>query len=278
MRNETLKNKSLITGSSMALAIALLSVPQSCFALFGGDGPAVATETTQVMQWMADEVGRAQEYAKQVQQYAVQTQNLQQNIQTVQIGYQNLEALSAMDVSNFNSYINQLSGIMISTNGIAYNMANLDDKFSATFPGYDEHMSRGTTGSIRDRAASFSDYYKSLTDQNRGTALGTLRNLKAVNQDLQDDALNMNMLKLQSRNAVGNKAAIQAANEIALHQTDTLKKLHSTILMQTNLMTQASAQQNEEKAAKDALSQRRKQYTIPDINRQGDTRRYENFR
>jgi P-type conjugative transfer protein TrbJ len=233
----------------IALAIALLSVPQSCFALFGGDGPAVATETTQVAQWIADEVGRAQEYAKQVQQYAVQTQNLQQNIQTVQIGYQNLEALSAMDISNFNSYIDQLSSVMSATNGIAYNMATLDQKFTENFPGYEDHKNRAMTGSIADQASSFAAYYKSLTDANRGTALGTLRNLKAVNQDLRDDALSMNMLKLQSRNAVGNKAVIQAANEIALHQTDTLKKLHSSILNQTNLMAQVSAQKNEEAVA-----------------------------
>lgn len=237
-----------------------------------------ASQSLQISQWITAEVGNAADMLEQVKQTTTAAQNLQQNIQAVQMAQQNLEALSAMDVSNFNSYINQLSSMMVSTNGIAYNMANLDDKFSTTFPGYDEHMSRGTTGSIRDRASSFADYYKSLTDQNRGTALGTLRNLKAVNKDLQDDELNMNMLKLQSRNAVGNKAAIQAANEIALHQTDTLKKLHSSMLMQTNLMTQASAQTNEEKAAKDALSKRRTQYTTPDINRRGDTRRYENFR
>lgn len=237
-----------------------------------------ASQALQSIQWATAEVGNAVSQAKQIEQITLATNNLQQNIQAVQMAQQNLEALSAMDVSNFNSYINQLSSMMVSTNGIAYNMANLDDKFSATFPGYDEHMRRGTTGSIKDQASSFSEYYRSLTDQNRGTALGTLRNLKAVNKDLQDDALNMNMLKLQSRNAVGNKAAIQAANEIAMHQTDTLKKLHSSMLMQTNLMAQASAQQNEEKAAKDALSQRRRQYTKPDINRRGDTKRYENFR
>lgn len=257
---------------------AKISLLLAC--LIGSNSYAVgdASQSLQISQWITAEVGNAADMLEQVKQTTTAAQNLQQNIQAVQMAQQNLEALSAMDVSNFNSYINQLSSMMVSTNGIAYNMANLDDKFSATFPGYDEHMSRATTGSIRDQASSFSEYYRSLTDQNRGTALGTLRNLKAVNKDLQDDALNMNMLKLQSRNAVGNKAAIQAANEIALHQTDTLKKLHSSMLMQTNLMTQASAQQNEEKAAKDALSQRRKQYTKPDINRRGDTKRYENFR
>ena len=271
MLKETPKIKRLVTGYSMALAIALLSVPQSCSAI-------VATLPLQIVQWITSELGNMASIVEEVATAENTANQLQQQIQTVAMAQQNLESLSAVDISNFNSYIDQLSSVMSSTNGMAYNMSNLDDKFSSTFPGYDAHMKRGMTGSIRDQASSFSQYYKSLTDQNRGTALGTLRNLRATNQDLKDDALNMNMLKLQSRNATGNKAAIQAANEIAMHQTDTLKKLHSSMLMQTNLIAQASAQQNEEKAAKDALSQRRTQYTSPDINRRGDTKRYENFR
>lgn len=211
-----------------------------------------ASQALQTIQWATAEVGNAVGLAKKIEQIALATQSLQQNIQAVQIAQQNLQALNAIDVSNFNNYIDQLANSMVATNGIAYNMSNLDDKFSVAFPGYDAHIKRGMNGSIKDQSLSYSEYYKSLTDQNRGTALGTLRNLRATNQDLQDDAVNINMLKLQSRNAVGNKAVVQAANEIALHQTDTLKKLHSTMLLQTNLMVQATAQQNEEKAASQA--------------------------
>jgi len=230
---------------NISLLIACLITPNIYAA---GD----ASQALQSIQWATAETGNAVSLAKQVEQITIATNNLQQNIQAVMMAQQNLKALSAMDVSNFNKYIDQLSNIMRSTNGIAYNMSDLDTKFSTTFPGYDEHMKRGSTGTIADQASSFSQYYKSLTDQNRGTALGTLQNLRATNQDLQDDQLNMNMLKLQSRSSTGNLSAIQAANEIAMHQTDTLKKLHSTMLMQTNLMAQQSAQQNEEKAATQA--------------------------
>ena len=144
---------------------------------------------------------------------------------------------------------------MVATNAMSYQTADLDTKFATNFPGYDEHLNRGKTGDIKSQGVSYAQYYRSLTDSNRGTALGTLRNLQASSNELRDDSLTMDMLKLQSRNAVGNKDVIQAANEIALHQTQTLKKLHMSMLNQTNLMTQSLAQQNERQAASNAKTQ-----------------------
>lgn len=236
----------------IALAIALLSVPQSCFALFGGDGPAVATETTQVAQWIADEIGRAKDIAEQVQQTTTAASQLQQDIQTVQQGYQNLEKLSAADLAGWNKYIDQLSGIMVQTNGLAYNMAELDNKFSENFPMYDDVLNNGKTGDLKAQASSYAAMYKALTDRNRGTAIGTLRNLKKTGEYLDSDIQTMDKLKLTSANASGNIQAIQAANEIALHQTDTLKNLHRTMLSQQSMMAQQLATENARLAAKQA--------------------------
>jgi len=227
------------------VAVLLLSSP-SVFA--EGD----ASQALQTVQWATAEVGNAVNLSKQLEQIALLTQQLQRNIQMVQMAQQNLQALNAMDVSNFNSYVDQLSNIMTATNGISYQMGNLDTKFGQLFPGYDEHTKIGAIGDIKQQASSYAQYYRSLTDSNRGTALGTLRNLAAVNNDLRSDQISMNVLKLQSRNAVGNQAAIQAANEIVLHQTETIKKLHSSMLVQTNLMAQSVAIANEEKAQKQA--------------------------
>lgn len=226
-------------------AVLLLSTPNVYAA---GD----ASQALQSIQWATAELGNAMNLSKQLEQITLLTQTLQQNIQAVQMAQQNLQALNAMDFSNFNSYVDQLSNVMVATNGISYQMGNLDTKFGQLFPGYDEHTRIGMMGDIKQQASSYAQYYRSLTDTNRGTALGTLRNLAAVNNDLRTDQLSMNMLKLQSRNAIGNKSAIQAANEIAMHQTDTIKKLHSTMLAQTNLMAQTVAIENEEKAQKQA--------------------------
>lgn len=227
------------------MAALLLSSP-SVFA--EGD----ASQALQTVQWATAEVGNAMNLSKQLEQIALLTQQLQRNIEMVQMAQQNLKALSALDLSNFNSYVDQLATIMSATNGISYQMGNLDTKFGQLFPGYDEFSRIGKMGDIKDQASSYAQYYRSLTDANRGTALGTLRNLAAANGDLRTDQLSMNMLKLQSRNAAGNMSAIQAANEIALHQTETIKKLHSTMLAQTNLMAQSVAIENEEKAQRQA--------------------------
>ena len=228
---------------SLAAAL-LLSSPS----IFAGD----ASQGLQTVQWATAELGNAMNLSKQLEQITLLTQTLQQNIQAVQMAQQNLQALNAMDFSNFNTYVDQLSNIMVATNGVSYQMGNLDTKFGQLFPGYDEHTRIGMMGDIKQQASSYAQYYRSLTDTNRGTALGTLRNLAAVNNDLRTDQLSMNMLKLQSRNAIGNKSAIQAANEIAMHQTETIKKLHSTMLAQTNLMAQTVAVENEEKAQQEA--------------------------
>lgn len=230
----------------ISMTTALLLLTPNIYA--AGD----ASQALQTVQWATAEVGNAANLSKQLEQIALLTQQLQQNIQMVQMAQQNLQALSAMDFSNFNTYVDQLSNIMVATNGISYQMENLDTKFGQLFPGYDEHTRIGTMGDIKQQAASYAQYYRSLTDSNRGTALGTLRNLAAVNNDLKTDQLSMNLLKLQSRNAVGNQSAIQAANEIAMHQTETIKKLHSTMLAQTNLMAQSVAEENERKALQEA--------------------------
>lgn len=88
----------------------------------------------------------------------------------------------------------------------------------------------------------------------------------------------MNLLQAQSRSADGQLKAIQAANEIALHQTDTLKKLQYTLMTQASTQASYMAATNDKETAQRALSERREQYTIPNTNRAGNTRRYENWR
>jgi len=64
---------------------------------------------------------------------------------------------------------------------------------------------------------------------------------------MQTDEGTMRTLSNLSTSAAGQKAAIQAANEIALHQTHQLKKLEQTIMAQANMQSAYMAKQNEEK-------------------------------
>lgn len=248
---------------SFILASFLTVTPSGLFA-------AVALAPLQGIQIINDILTTVSDAASQVQQYETQVSTLQQNIQTVQQGAQNLDKLSAADFSNYNSYVNQLSQIMAATNGLAYQAADADKKFQTLFPGYDAQKARYSNGKPSEKNKTYSDYYKTLTDSNRNTALGTLQTLKQTNQDLSSDGATMDMLKLESRNAGGNVAVIQAANEIALHQTETLKKLHYSMLTQSNLMAQATATANEEKVEREAKAAQKRIWTKPTIANEKD--------
>lgn len=242
MLKETPKIKRLVTGYSMALAIALLSVPQSCSAV-------VATLPLQIVQWVTSQLGNAASIVEEVATASNTANQVQQQIQTVQQGSKNLESLSPSNIATWNRYIDQLGGVMAQTNGLAYSMANIDTKFSENFPEYDDMVNKGKTGDINQQAGSFAEMYKTLTDRNRGTALGTLKNLKKTGDYLADDEVTLNQLKLSSDNTTGNLQVMQAANRIAVHQTQTLKDLHYTMLSQQNLMAQQLATENQRNAA-----------------------------
>jgi len=69
---------------------------------------------------------------------------------------------------------------------------------------------------------------------------------------MQTDEGTMRTLSNLSTSAVGQKAAIQAANEIALHQTHQLKKLEQTIMAQANMQAEYIAMKNEKEAMQQA--------------------------
>lgn len=87
----------------------------------------------------------------------------------------------------------------------------------------------------------------------------------------------MNLLQVQSQSADGQLKAVQAANEIALHQTDTLKKLQYTLMTQASTQAQWIGAQNDKDTAKRALSERRNQFTKPSKTRSANPSSYENF-
>ena len=90
--------------------------------------------------------------------------------------------------------------------------------------------------------------YQSTKD----TVQGALQSLKLQEQDLQSDEAVMAALQRQSQSAVGQLSAVQAANQIALHQTTQLKKLQKTIMTQSNLQAEWIAHQNDQEAARQA--------------------------
>jgi P-type conjugative transfer protein TrbJ len=254
---------------SLSIPLAALIFPKSSFASGLLDG---ATEFTQ----MVNMVQLVMQYATQIEQYATQVEALQNHIQQTQMMLQNLRNLPAGVWNKFSSDVLALKNIVQQGQAVSFAAANVDTQFASVYKGYANYETSAAL-SLGDRATTFAQQYKLLNASTRDSTNGALKSLNTQMNAMSSDEAVMNMLQQQSRSADGQLKVVQAANEIALHQTDTLKKLQYTLMTQASTQAAYEAAQNDKETAKDALSQRRQQYTIPDMNRPGNTRRYENF-
>lgn len=219
---------------------------------FAGAAAGGATEVTQILnnaQLMAIFTKETAQYAKQLQQYVAQVQQLQQDIMTVQMMTQNLQDLSNFNWTDFAVSVAGLQNAMNAVNGISYSMANFDTMFSNQFKGYSNYYSIANNESLtpEQKASSFSQQYQLINENNRNTIKGTLDSLGYQENDFANENATIATLKSNSANAAGNKAVIQAANDIALFQVDQIRKMRLTMMSQINMTAQYMAAENERK-------------------------------
>lgn len=238
--NTSFKNpKKTLAG--LCVGVALIATPPAfAFSLL----------PPQLIGIIADFLATSLSYVEQAKTAVDTASQLEQDMKNIEQNAKNLEKL---DVGQWNAYIDQLSSLMTQTNGLAYNMASVDGKFDELFPTYDNALN-GIEGTQKNKQDNFTARYKAILDNNRGTALGTLKNLKNTGDFLNDDKATLNSLKIKSDNASGNLQVIQAGNAIAVHQTEALNNLHRTMLQQQNLMVIQQQRLSEEQAKQTAMS------------------------
>lgn len=271
MQNKTsvISRREFLTLSlSIPLAAFMLPKTASAMGLIAG-----ATEPTQIM----NNIELVMQYVTQVQQYATQLENLQNDIQQLETMMKNLESLPSGAWNHFIGQMVNLKNIVQESEAITFAASNLDSKFNAMYPGYSGYETMAAQ-LLNPRTTSFTDHYKKINKSMRDNINGQLKSLNLQMQDFETDASTISTLQQQSRNADGNLKVLQAANEIALHQTEENKKLRWTLMTQANTQAAWVSAQNEKSTAQRALSERRQQHSMPDINRPGNTRRYENWR
>lgn len=216
----------------------------------GGGGFAGATEITQILnntQLMAIYGEEVQQYQTMINQLTTQMNQLQQDIMAVQMMTQNLQNLGNFNWRDFALDISGLQTIMNSAQGLSYAMSNYDTMFNNQFQGYSNWYSIANNNSLTpaQKATTFSQQYQNINQTTRDTVKGTLDSLNLQMSDFASESSTINTLKNNSAGAVGNKAVIQAANDIALFQVDQLRKLRMTMMNQINMTSQFMAAENE---------------------------------
>lgn len=235
---------------TVLLAALLTAMPMSLSA--GGGGVNGATETTQIL----NNIQLVQQYAKQVEQYQTQVQSLTNHIQQTQMMIQNLQMLPATMWQKFANDVMALKNVVQQGQAVSFAAANLDSQFASMYKGYANYETSAAL-SLGERSTTFAQQYRNINQSTRDSTNGALKALNTQMNALTTDEATMNLLQAQSRSADGQLKAIQAANEIALHQTDTLKKLQYTLMTQASTQASYLAATNDKETAQRALSERR---------------------
>jgi len=233
---------------SIALIASLFLVSK----VFAGAAAGGASEVTQIL----NNVQLVMQYAKQVEQYTTQLSSLTQQIQQTETMLQNLQQLSPTQWSMFSRNLVSLKNLVQQNQAVTFAAANVDQQFSAMYPGYSsQYSSAGQSSSSRN--STFTSEYQNINASTRANTNGALQSLNLQMDDFTDDATTMSLLRDQSQSADGQLKVAQAANEIALHQTEQTKKLQWTLMTQANTEAAWIAAQNEKDTMQRALSERR---------------------
>lgn len=209
-----------------------------------------SSEVTQLAQFAADGVAYGLDYAQQLQQYANMVERYRNQFESYRLMLQNISQLSPRQWNEFSQSVIQLKQALEFGEGMAYTMANYEQQFNQLFKGYDHYLQEAQNERI-----DFINTYKQLNQSTQDMADGALRSLGLQALEMQSDEATMLQLQQLSTSAAGQKSAIQAASQIALHQTHTLKKLQQTVMTQVNLQGQYMLESSEKKAFQEAISQ-----------------------
>jgi len=209
----------------------------------------ISSEVTQLAQFAADGVAYGLDYAEQVAQYAKLVETYNNQFQSYKLMLQNISQLSPRQWNEFRQSVIGLKHALEFGDGVSYTMANYNQQFSKLFKGYNHYLSKAQNGTI-----DFTAIYKQFNTSTRDTINGALKSLKLQASDMMSDEATMQYLQQKSLSAAGQKSAIQAASQIALHQTHQLKELRNTIMTQINLQSEFMLTQNEKKAFQEAIS------------------------
>jgi len=231
------QSKKIFISFIAASALTLSTANAGSVGGFGG-----ATEITQIANnsQLAAQYGKQlQQYATQIQQYQTAVQQFTNQVQSYKLMLQNIGQLPQTQWNQFTQSVNKMKQIMDNTAGMTYTAANYDQMFKQMYPGYQKLLNSGNVDPT--------SVYKSLSKQTNSTVNDALKQLNLSQAELENDQSTMRELQNVSQSAQGQLGAIQAANEIALHQTNTLKKLRQTMMMQANMQAQTVAAQQLEK-------------------------------
>jgi P-type conjugative transfer protein TrbJ len=222
----------IVLASAIALSVSCASVAQ--MAVFD---PINFIETFMTAaQTLESNVQQAQQIQTQLSQY----RNM----------LQNTASLSNQDWSTASSELSRLADIAQQGQALSYASQNIDSKFRSLYPGYAPATNYGTS-------------YQQWTQSSLDSMRGAMNTAGLQHANLATETSTIESLRSAAAGADGQKAAIDAGNQIAFQQVAQLQQLRQLTMAQMQSQTAYQAQQVQDHAANQAAASATMQYVDP---------------
>jgi len=146
-----------------------------------------------------------------------QLEQLNAEVQSLRAALMNLKAMTGGSAwSNQAGYLDELGSLIATGNGLSYQLQNLQQQFTGTFPGY---SGNGTSSPQQQ------------TERTLATLMGALQSLQAQSVNFQNEGGELASLAARNQGAPGALTALQLGNEINLagaNQAQELRQLQMT--------------------------------------------------
>ncbi len=201
----------------------------------GGGTGTIVYDPTNWIQNAATAASTAQEVTNQITQLQVQAQQYQ-------IELTNIEKLGQGQYvwNDVSGVLNNLSNTIQTGNAIAYSMANVDQQFKQTYPGYNPSQ-------------NYSQAYQGYATSTMDTIRGVLDSTSLSFQDFASEESTLDALKGLSTNPQGQMQAIQAGSMIAGQTANELLNLQQIVMAQTNSQSAYQAYQVQKDESKQSM-------------------------
>lgn len=181
--------------------------------------------------------------ARQIQQQILQYQNM----------LKNTDSLTSGAWQDARGTLDQLGNVVQSGQAIAYSMKDMDAAFRSRFPGYK------VLGP--DPQSSYEQWSNTSLDSIRGAM--DAANMQSSNIHDEGDAIEQ--LEQQADSAGGQKAALDAANRIAIVQIQQQQKLRQLTMAQMQAQGAYMAATAQKDATQDATTRAATRYVDPKV-------------
>lgn len=179
-----------------------------------------------------------------------EAQQIQNQLNMYQNMLRNTGSLSSTNWANASSELSQLANIAQQGQAISYASTNLNSQFQTAYPGY-------------TAPTNYQQSYQQWTQTSLDSMRGALNTAGYQNSQMPTEEATLAALRNAATGANGQKAALDAGNQIAMAQVSQLQELRQLTMAQMQSQSAYQATQVQQKAAAEAAAGQAMQYVNP---------------